>query len=90
MKPLTDIQLYDFLEKNHDAILQEMILVQKSHDHMTVTRSNEIPRMTANIPEKAAISIESLIGAQNSICISYFIPLKPYFSNISSDLSDCK
>ena len=46
MRPLTDIQLYDFLKENNDSIIKDMTNVQISHEGRSMDVSKEIPIIT--------------------------------------------
>ncbi len=43
MKPIVDIELYDFLEENHDSIFRDMVMVQLTHRNRQVNLPKEIP-----------------------------------------------
>ena len=46
MKPLTDIQLYDFLKENNDSIIKDMTSVQTTYEGKPMDVSKEIPIIT--------------------------------------------
>ncbi len=43
MKRFVDIELYDLLEKNHDSIFSDMVMVQLTHRNRPVNLPKEIP-----------------------------------------------
>ena len=46
MRPITDIQLYDFLKENNDAIIKDMTNVQPNPEGQPMDISKEIPIIT--------------------------------------------